>query len=61
MSTNRRRSAGKVLARRWGVSDLSRICGWADITNVMPVDGGITGKGTQKKMVLDRELSGREY
>ena len=40
--------------RRWGVSDLSCICGWADITK-RDVSGwwGITGKGTKKKMVLE--------
>ena len=36
------------------MSDLSRICGWADITK-RDASGwrGITGKGTSKKMVLE--------
>ena len=36
-------------ATGWGVSDLSRIYGWADITKRDASGGwGITGKGTQK-------------
>ena len=36
------------------MSDLSRICGWADITKRdASVWLGITGKGTRKKMVLE--------
>ena len=41
-----------MLARRWGVSDLSRICGWADITK-RDASGwwGITGS-SYRMMVL---------
>ena len=35
------------------MSDLSRICGWADITKRDARGWWITGKGTQKKMVLE--------
>ena len=35
------------------MSDLSRICGWADTTNVMPVDGeGLPGKTLKKRWCL---------